>query len=105
MEGLGSNSTQKVRNPRVVKPTYEVLPSNGQLTTDEALPRGNEVTTGEDTFSLLQQWSIQGYFEARARLDFLLAYGHLWRLREQRQEFLADINIGILRGDVARASL
>lgn len=69
MAGQGSNSTRKVKNPPVVKPASEVLPSNGQSITYEALPHENEVTTGDDVFSLLQQWLVQGYFEALVGLD------------------------------------
>lgn len=64
-----------------------------------------EVSTSEDAFILLQQWTVQDYFVARAGLDFLSAYRDLLRVREQRPEFLADINIGILWGDAGRASL
>lgn len=70
--------------------------SNEQSTTDEALPHEMEVSTSEDAFILLQQWTVQDYFVARAGLDFLSAYRDLLRVREQRPEFLADINIGIL---------
>lgn len=79
--------------------------SNGQSTTTDVLPREHEVTTGEDALSLLQQWTFRGYFKARTGLDFLSAYGDLWRVWEQKPEFLADVNIGIVRGKAARAGL
>lgn len=57
--GRVSNSAWKVGSPPLVKPPFEMLPSNGQS------------TTNEDAFSLLHQWSILGYFEACADLGFL----------------------------------
>lgn len=46
----------------MMKSESEVPPSNGQPTTNEALPHEDEETTGEDAFFLLQQWIVQGYF-------------------------------------------
>lgn len=58
----GSTNAQKVGYPPMMKSESEVPPSNGQPTTNEALPHEDEETTGEDAFFLLQQWIVQAYF-------------------------------------------